>query len=149
MKPQEFFNKYKDFAIQAMQKTNVPASVTLAQAALESGWGKHAPKFNFFGIKGEGPAGHQELWTTEHINGRDVRVVQKFRAYRNAEEAFEDHANIISKGPLKSAMKYTSSAVEFITALQRGPYKYATDPGYKEKILQIIKIHGLDFYDKV
>lgn len=46
-----FFMKYYPMAVQSEQTTNVPALVTLAQAAVESGYGKFAPGFNFFGIK--------------------------------------------------------------------------------------------------
>ena len=49
--PTEFVRLYYPYAKQSQTATGVPALVTMSQAALESGWGKHAPGFNFFGIK--------------------------------------------------------------------------------------------------
>ena len=142
-----FIDKYKQYAIDVMEKTGVPASVTLAQAALESGWGQHSPGYNFFGIKGEGPAGSQNLMTHEVVKGKTIKVSQKFRKYNNALEAFEDHATIIIRGPLKEAMKHTKDAQDFVSALQAGPFKYATDPTYVSKIMSIIKSHNLEELD--
>lgn len=51
LKPTEFALQYFSFAKASQDRTGVPALVTLAQAGIESGWGKHAPGFNFFGIK--------------------------------------------------------------------------------------------------
>jgi flagellum-specific peptidoglycan hydrolase FlgJ len=143
----DFIEKYKQYAIDVMEKTGVPASVTMAQAALESGWGGHAPGFNFFGIKGTGPAGSQILVTHENLHGKTVVVPQKFRKYHSALEAFEDHATILINGPLKAVMNHTKSAQDFVTNLQAGQFKYATDPGYVDKIMAIIQTHNLEELD--
>jgi len=51
MTPQQFIETYSPAAQEAQKATAVPASITLAQAALESSWGAHVPGNNFFGIK--------------------------------------------------------------------------------------------------
>jgi flagellum-specific peptidoglycan hydrolase FlgJ len=131
-----------------MINTKVPASITLAQAALESNWGRAAPGNNFFGVKGTGPAGTQMLMTWEVFKGKKQRTKAPFRKYFTPLESFIDHAKVISTGKyLKHAMEHTESAEAFITALQKGPAKYATDPDYKKKILSIVQEYDLEQYD--
>ncbi len=145
---QEFFRRYASYAIATQTMTGIPASVTLAQAALESGWGRHAPGHNFFGIKGEGPAGSQWLWTREYREGRLVMQRQLFRKYHDPQESFLDHAQTLFQGRyLRHSIQHTASAEQFIQALQSGEVKYATDPHYVEKILSLIARYGLKVYD--
>lgn len=148
---QIFFNEYAPWAVETMKETKVPASVTLAQAALESRWGDSllASKYNnFFGVKGEGPGGSVNLWTTEFRGGRYEKVKAPFRIYNTPKESFTDHANVIAKGKyLRHAMEHTESAEAFIQALQGGHYKYATDPHYVDKIMNLIKEYNLARHD--
>lgn len=145
----DFFRQMLPHALAAQALTGVPASVSLAQAALESGWGKHAPGNNFFGIKGTGPAGSQFLSTWEFRRGAMVRTQAKFRRYHDPLESFIDHARVISEGRyLRHAMQHKNDARAFIHALQSGRYKYATDPRYEAKLLRIIDSHGLQRYDR-
>ncbi|HKY63292.1 MAG TPA: glucosaminidase domain-containing protein [bacterium] len=143
-----FFERILPYALETQAMTGIPASVTMAQAALESGWGKHAPGNNFFGIKGRGPAGSQKLWTREFSGGQWRRTLADFRRYHDPVESFLDHALVISEGRyLKHAMQHTGSAKEFVRALQSGKAKYATDPDYENKILGLISRYGLERYD--
>lgn len=136
-------------ALATQDLTGVPASVSLAQAALESGWGKHAPGNNFFGIKGTGPAGSQYLYTTEFRGGAKLRLKAKFRRYQDPLQSFIDHAQLLSKGrTLSHVMAFKGDSRAFVHALQSGKYKYATDPQYEEKIMKIIRAHGLQRYDR-
>lgn len=145
---QRFFNDHAHFAILTQKYSGIPASVTLAQAALESGFGRHAPGNNYFGIKGKGPAGSQLLKTWEVKNGKRVRVQAKFRKYHSPLESFLDHANVIAHSRyLKHAMEHTESAKSFINALQSKKTKYATDPNYVTKIMKIIQTHQLKKFD--
>jgi flagellum-specific peptidoglycan hydrolase FlgJ len=144
----EFIQRYASYAIYTQRMTGIPASVTLAQAALESGWGKHAPGNNFFGIKGRGPAGCQCLWTKENNHGQTLRIQTAFRKYEDPLQCFLDHARVISTGRyLRHAMQHTQSAESFVTALQSGKAKYATDPLYAQKIMDIIHRYQLENYD--
>ncbi|KAB2835708.1 mannosyl-glycoprotein endo-beta-N-acetylglucosamidase [bacterium] len=145
----EFFQRMLPHALAAQALTGVPASVSLAQAALESGWGRHAPGNNFFGIKGTGPAGSQRLFTREFRDGALVRTQAKFRRYHDPMESFLDHARVIAEGRyLRHAMKHKDNARDFVRALQSGRYKYATDPRYADKLIRLIEAHGLTRYDR-
>lgn len=136
-----------DQFIQATQKaaTNVSVKyglnpyVTMAQSALETGWGKSAPGNMYFGIKaGSSWTGKtQLLWTTEYRNGQYVKVQALFRAYNTAEESFEDYAKLITtKSWFKNALQYKDDELKYITEIVRGGY--ATDPKYLDKIMNIV-----------
>ena len=145
----DFIEQMLPHALATQDLTGVPASVSLAQAALESGWGKHAPGNNFFGIKGTGPAGSQYLYTTEFSGGKKLRIKAKFRRYQDPLQSFIDHAQLLSKGrTLSHVMAFKGNSRAFVHALQSGKYKYATDPQYEEKIMKIIRAHGLQRYDR-
>ena len=145
----EFFRQMLPYALTAQRLTGVPASVSLAQAALESGWGKHAPGNNFFCIKGTGPAGSQWIFTREYRGGALIRTKAKFRRYHDPQQSFIDHARVIAEGRyLRHAMRYRGDARRFVHALQSGTYKYATDPRYEAKVMKIIQSYGLQRYDR-
>jgi flagellum-specific peptidoglycan hydrolase FlgJ len=72
----------------------IPASVTLAQAILESSWGRRAPGYNYFGMKGVGPAGSSPAWVVEWYGGARVIRATQLRAYETPEQALEDHATV-------------------------------------------------------
>jgi flagellum-specific peptidoglycan hydrolase FlgJ len=129
------------------QSTGVPASVTLAQAILESGWGRSGlskDASNYFGIKGEGPAGHATFPTTEYVNGKPVTVSASFRKYHNAEESFTDHANfLVENRRYAKAMGVTTDPDRFAEELQSAGY--ATDPAYAEGLKKVMR--SFDLYD--
>lgn len=84
MNPNEFIATLALCAIADMQSTGVPASLTIAQATLESNWGTSGLALqvnNLFGIKGKGTAGSVEMPTTEVVNGKAVMVAASFRKY--------------------------------------------------------------------
>src|SRR6266849_1128728 len=92
-----FFEHYGPLAQSGQKKYGVPASVTLAQAALESGYGQHdLGVYNFFGIKARLGELSVSRMTTEFIGGQRQSVMANFRAYASAEEAFDDHARLLS-----------------------------------------------------
>lgn len=81
-----------------MQRSRIAASLTIAQAALESGWGNSGLTVkanNLFGIKGSGPAGSIAVRTTEYLNGKPVQVTAAFRAYNDWGESVADHSALI------------------------------------------------------
>jgi flagellum-specific peptidoglycan hydrolase FlgJ len=82
----EFISKISPFAVASMRNSKVAASLTIAQAALESGWGSSGLTVkanNLFGIKGSGPAGSITMLTTEYVNGKAMKIQASFRAYNN------------------------------------------------------------------
>ena len=82
---QEFINRVKDGAIHTMQQYGVLASMTMAQAILESGWGKTALALtanNLFGIKRHGSPNYVSMPTREYNkDGSSYMITAEFRAY--------------------------------------------------------------------
>ena len=123
MKPKEFVTAYFPFAKETEQKTGIAAIAILAQAALESGWGKAAPGNMFFGVKDtDGINGNEQLLTTtEYSRRNDLKfpeiisitpvlkngqkyfkyvVKDYFRKYETPEQCFTDHTNFFFKNPI-------------------------------------------------
>lgn len=134
----------------AAQSTGIPPHFMLAQAALESGWGKHeiryadnSPSYNLFGIKaGANWKGDVvETVTTEYINGVPQKIVEKFRAYSSYAEGFHDYARLLSDNPRYAKVLQSTDAVSFANGLQRAGY--ATDPKYAEKLIRILNSEKL------
>ena len=145
-----FLDKYGPAAIRSMQSTGVPASVTLAQAILESGWGRSGltrKAFNFFGIKGTGPAGSLTVRTREVVNGRSIYINAAFKAYHNAAESFVDHGKMLRRmSRYAPCFRYRNDPAQFARELQKAGY--ATDPNYASALINIIKQYGLARFDR-
>ncbi|SDN87654.1 flagellar protein FlgJ [Halomonas shengliensis] len=133
----------------ASRATGVPAELILAQAALETGWGRHeistrdgGNSHNLFGIKaGSSWRGETtEIVTHEVYDGRRQRIRDDFRVYGSFEEAFTDYANLIGNNPRYQAVTTAGSPAEAARALQQGGY--ATDPAYADKLIAIMQGMG-------
>lgn len=123
----------------------VDPSALVAQAALETGWGRAVPtqasgesSFNLFGIKAgahwNGATAH--VPTLEFEEGVPVRRVERFRAYSSPTESFNDYARLIGGNPrYENARDVGGDVATFAAALQDGGY--ATDPGYAQKIVAV------------
>lgn len=145
--PETFVRLIGPAAKQSMARTEVPASVTIAQAALETGWGGSTigNAKNLFGIKGTGPAGSVTMPTREYLNGRSVTVQDKFRAYNTWSESIDDHSKLLQGSRYRPAMAYKGNPDMFAAQLQR--CGYATDPSYAKKLVSIMKTWNLYQYD--
>lgn len=141
----DFVDRVWSHAVDAANRTGVPAHFLVAQSALESGWGKRelrtadgSPSFNVFGIKaGRGWSGATvEVQTTEFVDGMPQTVRAKFRAYGSYAEAFRDYAQLLSNHPRYAAVIGQQDGVQFARSLQRAGY--ATDPMYADKLARII-----------
>lgn len=135
-------------AAQACQRTNgIPASFTIAQAALESSWGKRAPGNNLFGIK-PGPKwkGPTVLIDThEVINGKRIAVREPFRAYRTYGECLADRAGFFRDNPrYRDCFKERTGHAWARAAAKAG---YATDPQYAEKLIAVMDGRRMSQYD--
>ena len=145
---QDWFHKVGPFAVRASRKFGIPPSIVLAQAALESGYGKHdMGVFNYFGIKGEGPSGKSVTrGTQEFRDGRMVDERAKFRAYDNPKQAFEDHQRLLlthrAYADARAALPDSVAFVHRLTGV------YATDPNYGTKLEQIINKYNLLEWDQ-
>jgi flagellar protein FlgJ len=142
---EEFLRKLRPHAEQAAREIGVDPDALLAQAALETGWGRSVPgnaqgdsSFNLFGIK----AGSQwsgatvNVPTLEFESGIPVRKVERFRAYDSPADSFRDYAALIRDSSRYANARGAGDNVEaFATALQQGGY--ATDPHYAQKIAAV------------
>lgn len=141
-----FVDRMWSAASAAERSTGVPAAFIVGQAALESGWGRqeirHADgrsAHNLFGIKaGPGWKGEVvESVTTEYVDGRPVRRVERFRAYPSYEASFADWARLMSSNPRYAGVLQAGGSVDgFARGLQRAGY--ATDPEYASKLTRTI-----------
>lgn len=133
----------------AEAKWSIPASISLAQWALESGWGKHMPpdSCNPFGVK----AGVGQAFVTARTrevdhDGKEYFIDAKFRKFASLAEAFDLHAKLLATAPAYThARKLLPSAIAFADALTG---TYATDPAYGHELRQIMRGSNLYRFDK-
>ncbi|HWX01672.1 flagellar assembly peptidoglycan hydrolase FlgJ [Collimonas sp.] len=142
----QFLARMSASAQAASRASGVPSQLILAQAALESGWGKREIKgadgsasHNLFGIKAgkawKGPV--VEAVTTEYVDGAPRRTKALFRAYGSYDEAFTDYARFLTGNPRYAQVVAARDPAEAAHGLQRAGY--ATDPQYGEKLVRILK----------
>lgn len=126
---------------------DIPASVSLAQWALESGWGRSMPprSNNPFGIKARPFDPAVVAMTREVIDGRSVRLPQRFRRYSSVAAAFADHGRLLATGAAYTeARTVRHDGRAFAQALGG---RYATDPDYAAHLLALIDAHDLTRFD--
>lgn len=140
---------------QAMQNSyHVCASVTIAQAILESQWGTSqlsSQYHNLFGIKGTDPSNSKVLTTKEYINGRWIVTKGRFRVYDSWSDSIKDHTKLMLNGTDTNKENYQNVVKaknyrEAAQALQDSGY--ATDPDYAKKLISVIQTYKLYNYDK-
>ncbi|MBL0423332.1 flagellar assembly peptidoglycan hydrolase FlgJ [Ramlibacter sp. AW1] len=144
--PSAFLRDMLPHAQAAERATGVPAAYILGQAALESGWGRGEirhpdgrPSFNLFAIKATGGwrGDSAAVMTTEFVEGRPQRQVERFRSYGSYAEAFTDYAAMLARSPRYAGVLREASTVEaFAGGMQRAGY--ATDPQYAAKLARTI-----------
>ncbi|CAM2194817.1 flagellar assembly peptidoglycan hydrolase FlgJ [Paraburkholderia sp. A1RI_3L] len=142
-----FVDKLAAPAQAASAATGIPARFIIGQAALESGWGKReimnrdgTSSHNVFGIKAtkDWTGKTVSTVTTEYVNGRPQRVVEKFRAYDSYEQAMTDYASLLKDNPRYAQVLNSSHDVNgFAQGMQRAGY--ATDPHYAKKLISIMQ----------
>jgi len=144
--PEQFVNELWPYAKQAADKLGVDPDVVLAQAALETGWGKHVIKhndgqstFNLFNIKADKrwDGNSAQVGTTEFRNGTMVKEPAKFRSYDSFEQSFNDYVAFLQNNPrYREALQQTGDAEQFIEEVHKAGY--ATDPAYADKVKRIL-----------
>jgi flagellar protein FlgJ len=142
---EEFVRRLHPLAIQAAKELGVEPKVILAQAALESGWGRSVIKgsngnnsFNLFNLKADKAwQGKQvQVSTLEFDQGITKKVNAGFRSYDSFEESFGDYVDFIKNNPrYGDALKKVGNAEQYMHELQRAGY--ATDPKYADKVMSI------------
>ncbi len=175
MKPQEFFDKYAEDAKSAMREKGIPASVTLAQAGLESAYGAAVFENNFFGIKSDSEwRGKKQLLRTTEVlkyateaelmtargfafpsvisitarpDGKFLWAIRdNFRAYDSVKDGFIDHANFfIVNSRYHQAIVDKDNADKFAEDIAEA--HYATAPNYGHTLINIIHEYDLTKYD--
>jgi len=143
--PQDFIESLLPHAHQAAEQLGVEPRVLVAQAALETGWGRHMiqgengrSSFNFFGIKAShGWQGDVADTTThEYIEGRRLTITDRFRSYPDPASAFQDYVDFLMENPrYRDALDQAADPAAYTQGLQQAGY--ATDPNYADKILRI------------
>lgn len=141
-----FLSKVMAFAQGPAAAAGLSPVFVAAQAALESGWGKHeirhadgAPAHNLFGVKaGRAWTGATvDVTTTEYENGVAVKKVEKFRAYASYAEGLADYVGLLAGNRrYQAAVAAGQDAKGFATALAKAGY--ATDPAYGAKLSRLI-----------
>ena len=160
MTPKEFIKQYKPFALETERKTGISHLFTLAQAALESGWGERTFGNMLFGIKArpETPADKKQLLrTTEVLSSANAvfpkifsikkradgkytyTVLDWFRKYETQEECFTDHAQFFFKNK-RYAKALLVKADPYKFAEEVAKAGYATAPDYANSLKKIIKM---------
>jgi flagellar protein FlgJ len=143
--PVNFVRALAPHAEAAAKKLGVSVRALLAQAALETGWGRHLPSHgdgsssnNLFGIKAGGSWGGDKVSvpTLEYENGVAVRRRDQFRAYDSPSDSFADYARLIADSPrYAQALDQGENIAGFARGLVQGGY--ATDPSYVAKLTAI------------
>ena len=135
-------------AVASKMKWSVPASITMAQWAVESAWGASMPpgSNNPFGIKALPGQPAVDSMTREVINGQSINLPQPFRKFESLAEAFEQHGRLLATGnPYKKAMLLKDDPDAFADALTG---VYATDPNYGTTLKYVIHNYNLVEHDK-
>ncbi len=144
---EQFVQTLRPYADVAAEKLGVDANVLIAQAALETGWGKAIGKlpngkssYNLFNIKAQqGYDGNKYIKQTIEIDhGVAKTETAAFRSYHSYQESFDDYVNFIKNNPrYKEALNENSDSLQYIDSIQRAGY--ATDPRYADKIKNVMQ----------
>ena len=147
MPPTSFIAMLAAAAQECQRRTGIPASFTLAQAALESSWGSRAPGNNLFGIKADrswkGPT--VDVPTHEVYRGIRVAITDKFRAYSSWEDCMVDHAKFFRQNPRYTACFRESTGEGWARAVAAAGY--ATDPDYAKTLIAVMRGRDMAQYD--
>ena len=158
MTPKQFVEKFYPYAIESEKKTGIPAIAIMAQAALESGWGKSAIGNNVFGIKYKsGDKKYVEVLTTEHSKSPHAfkgaktksitydrekeiyiyKIWQYFADYDSPAAAFKEHSRLLLTDRYKDALRWKHSPVRYLIAIWKAGY--ATDVNYDNKMKAMVQ----------
>lgn len=143
--PEEFVSAVWPHAERVAEELNADPRYIVAQAALETGWGRYVisrrdgeSSHNLFNIKADHrwSGDSAEVTTKEYLAGRPVHIQAAFRAYDDFAQSFADYQAFLSSSPrYQQALEVASDGAAYAEALQEAGY--ATDPLYAEKIQRI------------
>lgn len=143
--PNNFLSKLRSAAGRAAAELGIEPEALLAQAALETGWGRHVMRHgdgrsshNLFGIKADRrwQGDRVEVETLEYRDGVPLKTRAAFRSYDSFDASFEDYVQFLRQNPrYRDALKETAEPARYFEALQQAGY--ATDPVYADKIMRV------------
>ncbi|WP_426204899.1 flagellar assembly peptidoglycan hydrolase FlgJ [Pseudomonas sp. TWP3-1] len=146
----EFVNTMLPMAKEAAERIGVDPRYLVAQAALETGWGKSVMRaqdgsssHNLFGIKASSnwQGDSARAITSEFRNGAMVKETAEFRSYASYKDSFHDLVTLLqSNNRYQEVLKSADNPEQFVRELQKAGY--ATDPNYASKISQIARQMG-------
>lgn len=154
--PAAFINQIAGFAQEIASKNGLYASVMIAQASLESGYGRSSlsapPNHNLFGIKGSYNGQSVAMQTREYYSHTGwITITDHFKKYPSYEESLQDNARLLRNGTSWNPQFYSGTWVENTnsyrdaTAWLQG--RYATDPTYANKLNNLIELYDLTRFD--
>ena len=145
--PVDFIKRVWNMASDAASELGTHPAALVAQAALETGWGKGIQKdakgknsFNLFNIKADSRWDNERIsvTTVESRNGVAQKERADFSAYSSLEESFRDYVDFVKSSPrYKDAVEQAEDPEAYINELHKAGY--ATDPNYSKKIKGIMK----------
>ena len=156
---QNFLSTIGGYARDIAKNNDLYASVMIAQAILESGWGQSglasAPNYNLFGIKGDYNGNSVRMDTLEDDgSGNYYAAKEPFRKYNNYGESLNDYASLLTGDNNPNSWRYkyyygarVSATNSYQDATQHLTGRYATDTRYASKLNQLIQTYGLTQYD--
>ena len=147
---QRFIESVAPGAINGWNKYGVLPSVTVAQAIIESGWGRSGlatQTHNLFGIKGSYNGNSVTMRTREVYGGRSVYINDSFRAYANNSQSVEDHGDFLYVNSRYRNLLGDTNYVSVARKLQADGY--ATDPNYANALIRMVQTYGLSQLDSV
>lgn len=147
---QSFIEAVAGYAVPLQETHGIKPSIAIAQAIVESNWGKSGlsvREHNYFGIKG---SASEPAYATLEYDEEWIEIRASFRTYSSMKESVTDYANLLAGGthwnpdlyqPVIEAEDYKEAAHALKTA------GYATDPSYPEKLIEIVELYSLYEYD--
>ncbi|MFG6591286.1 glycoside hydrolase family 73 protein [Sulfitobacter sp. 1A12157] len=133
----EFIQAMMPHAMRVSEQTGLDPRLVIAQSAQETGWGKHAPGNNYFGIKSHGKSGGNTMATNEVVNGKTVRINDSFRGYEDMGDSVDGYASFLQENPRYRGMLSAPDLDSQVAEL--GKSGYATDPNYARSVASIAK----------
>lgn len=147
---QAFIQSVAPGAIQGWNEYKVLPSITVAQAIVESGWGRSAlstQAHNLFGIKGSYNGNSVVMRTREVYGGRSVYVNANFRAYANNSESVTDHGRFLNVNSRYRNLLGDTNYASVANKLRQD--SYATDPSYASTLIRFVQTYNLNQLDAV
>lgn len=146
--PQAFFETLAPVVQEKTRGTGLYPSLVLAQAGLESSYGKSrlaCDHHNYFGIKATGREPKVTFTTSEYLEGHWQAPKEAFRAYPSPQASLQDYVDLITSFDRYQPVLQAANPQEGAWALQTSGY--ATDPAYASKLIRIMSDFHLSQYD--